>query len=524
MSKYQENENDSKMIKKGVIYNYIAMAVNTLSGFLLTPFMVSHLGEAEYSIYQLIVSLAGYLTVVNLGTGASMNRFVTAYREEGDRDKVNNYISLNLLVTCLMMIASLAIGTIMTIYIDKWFPNIINSSDNRILAKELCILLTINVAINFLASSFEGLLQSYGRIDLTKKFGVFRLCVRFAFIMTLLALGFGALEITLVDCGIVVIYLIYLLYTLKKYCDYRFFIRKFAIDKPMFKETFAFSIASLLSSLSGQLNNNIDKSVLAIFCTSFEITIYTVATTFYTIFTSIGVSLNSVFLNRMTELECRTSDNREIEKLNIKIGRFQNFIIGMIFWGLIALGKDFITAWMGDRYIEIYYYAITLIIPNYFVCIGGVQETILDAKNKRLVKSVTVFIIGLLNVAITIFLVKTIGGYGAPLGTMIALILGYNIIINVYMQLKLKINVIGMYLKIMKGYLPAQLMSFAIIMGFVKALQKVYIGSWQRFIIEGILYVIIYFIFAGAIAWTPEERKFIQKQIYDIFYKVKVKK
>ena len=180
-------------MKNGIFFTYIALAINTLSGFLLTPFMIRSLGETEYALYQLIVSISGYLTVVNIGTGRAMTRFVSMYKATAREEEIDNYISVNLFITCLLTIVVAVAGIFISVNIGGWFPNLTKSFAYDVLARNMCICVVINVMITFVANAFEGLLQAYGYIDKINQCLALKLAIRFTMIFLLLQLGFVSL-------------------------------------------------------------------------------------------------------------------------------------------------------------------------------------------------------------------------------------------------------------------------------------------------------------------------------------------
>ncbi|MDH3360559.1 MAG: hypothetical protein OEL55_06775, partial [Desulfobulbaceae bacterium] len=61
-------------LKINAASNWIAMVIQILIGFFLTPFVISHLGQSGYGIWVLIGSFIGYYGLLNLGVGAAVTR------------------------------------------------------------------------------------------------------------------------------------------------------------------------------------------------------------------------------------------------------------------------------------------------------------------------------------------------------------------------------------------------------------------------------------------------------------------
>ena len=59
--------------------NWIGYAVNLVVMFFMSPFVVHTLGNVDYGVWSLMVSLTGYLGLTELGTRAGIGRFINFY-------------------------------------------------------------------------------------------------------------------------------------------------------------------------------------------------------------------------------------------------------------------------------------------------------------------------------------------------------------------------------------------------------------------------------------------------------------
>ena len=89
-----------------------------------------------------------------------------------------------------------------------------------------------------------------------------------------------------------------------------------------------------------------------------------------------------------------------------------------------------------------------IMIPNMIPLIENTVISILDAKKKRLFRSLVLFGISLINVLVSIILVNKYGMMGAPIGTAFAFIVGYGVVLNFYYDRVIGINVLHMFRKI----------------------------------------------------------------------------
>lgn len=92
--------------KIGAVTSYALMVVEIVSGLLFTPFLIRSLGQAEYGVYSLTLTITAYFTLLDFGVGNALIRYLSQYRAEGDVLSQRRFIGLSLifyLVVCVVM-------------------------------------------------------------------------------------------------------------------------------------------------------------------------------------------------------------------------------------------------------------------------------------------------------------------------------------------------------------------------------------------------------------------------------------
>ena len=82
------------MRKKGAILSYVLMVFEMLSSIFFTPFLIRSFGQAEYGIYSLVSSITAYLTLLDLGVGNALVRYMSKFRVLGEEKKQRNLRSI----------------------------------------------------------------------------------------------------------------------------------------------------------------------------------------------------------------------------------------------------------------------------------------------------------------------------------------------------------------------------------------------------------------------------------------------
>ena len=92
-----------------------------LLGIIITPFILNHIGKAQYGVYTAIGALIGTISVLDLGLNNSIVRFVAKYRAENDRKGEENFLATTMLIYSVISLTIIIFGFIFYGYIDTYF-------------------------------------------------------------------------------------------------------------------------------------------------------------------------------------------------------------------------------------------------------------------------------------------------------------------------------------------------------------------------------------------------------------------
>ena len=141
-------QQDRSQLKIGIILNYINIGLGNLIPIFYTPIMLTLLGQSEYGLYKLSSSVTSYLSLISLGIGSAVTRYLIKYRAEGDKDGEEKILGLFMIIFQIIAVAAFVIGVILTLNLDIWYGN---SLTNTQLARMqiLVFLMVCNMAISF---------------------------------------------------------------------------------------------------------------------------------------------------------------------------------------------------------------------------------------------------------------------------------------------------------------------------------------------------------------------------------------
>lgn len=462
--------------------NLLLVAVNIF----MTPFLIKSLGDAEYGVYQMMASFAGYLVLMNFGTSTVMTRYVSMYLGKGDKKGERNYIAMCLMITgALALLISIA-ATAMYFFIDNIFAGSLTPAQID-KSQKLFIIIALTLVITLIAQAVQAIAVAYEKFIFSSGWNLVRPVLKAVLLVGLFMLKTDSLIIVLVDLLISVVFLAVC-------CVYVFAVLKatpklYNFDKTVFMSSAVFSLAIMLQAIVNQVNTRVDTTILGIMVSPESVTIYSVAMQVFHVFSSLSTAAVAVYLPKFTKMIASGENSgTAITKAMVAPSRLQTLISGAITFGFIVCGRDFIHLWMGKGYEGAYLIALVVMIPNFLVYTNSVVESVLDAMQKRLVRSVVLCAVAMANILISIVLVHFFGEIGAPVGTAITTLAGPLIIMNIYYQKAIGIRLKLLFTEIFKGIFPCLIIASLISLPLAILLP---VSVWGLFVKGGVFVIVL---------------------------------
>ena len=148
-------------LRAGVVLTYVSLAVGYLVSMVFTPVMIRMLGQNEYGLYTLVLSIASYLNLLNFGFGASYMRFYARCRETGTEDDVRRLNGLFLLTFAVIAVIALTAGLIVAENVDLLQKTLTPAEVSK--ARVLIRILSVNLAFTLIASVFTSFITAQER-------------------------------------------------------------------------------------------------------------------------------------------------------------------------------------------------------------------------------------------------------------------------------------------------------------------------------------------------------------------------
>ncbi len=412
-----------------------AVAVN----YILTPFLIRTCGTEGYGIYMLIMSMAGYLSLLILGVPMASVRYFAEHEAEGDRAKLNETIGSCVGLYAMLGAVAVLIGAgLLFVFIRSYPIAPVWQWDSRV----AFALQVLYVGIGFVTFLPEGIMHAHQDFVVRNLILLSILLLRLALTLVILRLVDSLALLAAIQVGCLVTDFTVSFLVIKH--RYRGLVFSFARFRwATVRRIFSFSLYVLLLNLGSRMFFYTSPIIIGAFMEMSYVSYYSVGNFFLIYLVEFVGGIAMVILPAATRLKTQKR-SREVGEIFLKSSKivFALSLYGGLF--LIVLGPRFIAWWVSasfevpaGRVLQILVASALIYLPA-----RGVAQPILVGLGKVEVPAVTCLAAGALSVLLGVVLVKPFGLPGLALGVGIPLVL-MSIVLLVLACRELSVSFLG---------------------------------------------------------------------------------
>jgi len=494
-------------LKIGAILSYINILAGLVVGLGYTPVMIRLLGQSEFGLYSLIGSLVAYLSVLDMGLGNTIVRYVSKNRAIGNKNFESKLNGLFLMIYSIIGLITLAVGGILYFNVDNMFEATL-SADQIERAKIMMILLIINIAISFPLSVFASLMQAYERFVFLRIFNIISVLLKPIIALPFLFMGYGAVTLVVTATIVNIACLLTNVYYCFKYLDIHF--SKGHFEKAFLYEISGYAFFIFLSAIMDKIYYGTGQFILGMVSGTIQVAIYAIAMQFLNMYMQFSCAISGVILPKVTMMIANGTTKVELTNLMVKIGRLQYIIIGYILVMFFLVGQEFIYLWAGENYLSAYLMILILMISLFTPLIQNAGLAILQAMNLNRYRMTVYIICAIINIFVSFILAKMYDGLGCAISTSIAIFISTGLIMNRYYYKRIGID-IPLFWKNIIHMMPSAFILIVLVEIFQMNVSLEY--SWLYFVIKVIIYTLIYMILMYFIGMNGYEKNLCRSAI-----------
>lgn len=403
-------------VLRNVGSNGLALAINVLVGVFLSPFILHRLGDTAFGIWVLIFSIAGYYGLFDLGIRSSIVRYVSRARANNDWEDASCVISTSLFSYSCIGIFALLVTATLSLFMGK-FHSI--SPPFQATARWLLIMVGSAVSLGFPLGVFGGVLEALQRFELQSSINIASTLIRALLIVLALTHGYGLLTIAFITVMLPILSSV-----LRALITFRLIPVRLGpayVRRSTFRQIANYSGFSFIAIVSGRLRFKSDEIIIGSFLSAAAITYFNIGGRIVDYAEEVVEAFAQILVPMSSDADAKGETER-LRKICIAGNRFCSLITFPICSILVILGKSIIEAWVGRRYVaQSYPVLILMAIPSMLMMAQSASGRVLFGTSRHRTWSIVMLGEGVLNIAISILLVRPYGIVGDALGTAIPL-------------------------------------------------------------------------------------------------------
>jgi O-antigen/teichoic acid export membrane protein len=394
--------------------NLAGKIIRLATWFLLTPFILRELGPVEYSIWVLVGSLAGYGSLLDLGLGSAIVKYVAQHIARDERPEARRMLSTVLwLYIVLGLVALLA-----ALLVAPLFPGFFAiPTEYHDLAVVVVILTGISLAIELPATAAPSVLLGLQRYDVSNVISTISTLVSAAATVIVLTLGGGLIGMVALNIPVALATQAVSLIAIH-WVEPELRFRLTGASRKLVRSIFSYSLFSFGFQVAGLLQLKTDEIVVGRFLPVQSVGPYAIgrrASDFVLIVTD---QFLRVLLPLASQFDA-VDDQARLKGLYLTATRLAIALSLPVGAALIVLAEPFIVAWVGPEYLLAAPVLVVLALAQIVGLAQWPAGAILQGIARHRWLAISALATGVANLFLSIVLVQRMGPVGVAFGTLI---------------------------------------------------------------------------------------------------------
>ncbi|MDF1859103.1 MAG: oligosaccharide flippase family protein [Verrucomicrobiales bacterium] len=442
----------SKLFRSSSL-NVFDHLVKIATVFVVTPLMISELGEVRYGVWLLAMAIVGYFHLLDLGVTIAGTRFLAREIGSGNREKYQAYLSTLLVIYRRIGFAMIPV----TLIVAGVAPIFFGGEEYGGLLRWIILAFGLDIAVRFLTRIFRVLLRSHVRYDLIVVCSLAKTILQSVLVVILLWKGYGIPTLIVVHVSVDLIEQL-LVFLFARKVDPEVQITTKFFRPGLVKEVLKYGSTLVFFGIGSSLRTGVDPLLIGSFSGLARIPIYSIGNRLLETFADL---INAVFggplFAALSQVEGR-DDQTALRQSFFKIAQLSAALAMMGGSGLAIYAPYFVERWIGPEFEDSGTVVLILVIPYVIMLAQYPAYGLLQTTGRERQVALLGFGGGIANLIFSLILLQWVGFFGVVWGTALELLLVYLLVVPVLVSKALNISI--------WRYLVAFLPSFGIVGGF----------------------------------------------------------
>lgn len=406
----------AQKLLSGSTLRTVSLIANGIVAFFLLPFLVCHLGDRLYGFWALAGAFVGYYGLLDFGLTGTVCQYISGAIGRKDHRECNLVFNTALRIHALLGGAVLLV----TLILAALAPLICATSPDASLFSKVILILGVTIALSFPIKTYTGLLLAEMHFDITSWLALLTTALRTTLIVWAVLTGHGLMGLAWATFwGALPSFALAVWLTHRKFPWIQ--IHGGPTDRKTTKGLFSYSVYLFIADIADRLRFELDPVVITAFLGLAAVTHYKIASVLADQYMRIMISIVGVFQPLFSQLQA-ANDDAKMKNTFFLATKISVCIASFLCFGLIAWGRPLILRWMGPHYMDAYGALVALALAMVVDLWQLPAVNFLYATFNQRFYAFSTLAEGLLNLGVSLILVRRYGILGVALGTLVAAI------------------------------------------------------------------------------------------------------
>ena len=401
-------------VARNVTTRYLSIATDAAIGLMLLPFNVHHLGPAAYGLWMLTASMTTYFSVLDLGFGGSIVKFVANYRARRDTRGLNEIASTLLVIFSAVGIVAYAVFVLLAFNLR----HVLNlTPDQAAEGRSLMLIIGVYVSLGFPFSVFGGVINGFQRYDLNNMVGVGSSVAVAIVNVAMLLTGCSLVELVMATTTLRIA--AYFIYRLNAYAVFRPLSLRLSLFKwSRVRELTSFSMYISLIDWANKLNYSIDAIIIGAYLSASAVTLWTVPQRLAEMLQRMTNQVNGILFPVVVDSDAGQKAER-LRAIFIQGTRLSLVSVLPLGASLFLLAGPLIHAWVGPKFED------SIVVTQILIAVVAVRvgnstaTTVLKGAGCHRLLAFSNAGAALANVGLSLLWIRQYGLIGQAFGTLV---------------------------------------------------------------------------------------------------------
>jgi O-antigen/teichoic acid export membrane protein len=421
-----------RKILQGSVSNLVRIVVSLSFALILPPLLVRHMPPAEYSVWILILQGSAYITLLDLGLQTAIGKFVAEYDAAGDHAASSRILSSSFAILCVSALVGIAvIGTI------AWLVPVLFQQMPSTLVRSMrggILLVGVSAALALPCNAFLATFIGLQKYTFPTILAISSKSLSSIALIALILMRAGLLQLAAVMATF------NLLTAVCQFLGWRQYVRKRAeFSLKLISRESAVRLIKFGSVLSVW-------TIAILFISGLDMVIvghydfgntgyYGVATTVTNFLLLVTASIFGPLGPAVSSMQSRKTAG-QLGDIVVTTTRLSALLLCVVGLPILLGAYPLLRFWVGHNYaIRSVLFLQVLILGNVIRQLGYPYALVIIATGKQYQATIAAVAEAVINIIVSVYLVKKIGALGVAIGTLVGALVSIGVHVAVSMKL-----------------------------------------------------------------------------------------